>query len=219
MKDNNPNQSAADLLKTLADQKSPNLDNATNLATKDMNLLGEILNGLVSKKETYRYNCVKVLLQITEKQPQILYPHWDYFVELLGSKNAYHRIASIGIIANLTRVDIENRFENIFDQYFDHLDDLSMIVTIYLARNAWKIAKSKPHLQGRITQRLLNIDKTHHNQDRKDLIMSGVIQSFEEYFKASSDKHRILAIVEEQLECSSPKTRKMAKGFLDKFTE
>lgn len=206
-----------DIQKILNDKKGSNLDKVVQSALAEDEILKEILKAQVSKNEAYRYNCFKVLLQISENQPQILYPEWNYFMELMSSDNSYHRIAAINIIGNLVSADSENRFERIFNRYFNLLDDKSMITAIYLTRSAGKIAKSKSHLQKRITERLLNIDKTHHEQDRKDLIKSGAIESFEEYFEESHDKQKILAFVEKQLECLSPKTKKIAKAFLSKY--
>jgi hypothetical protein len=62
----------------------------------------------------------------------------------------------------------------------------------------------------------LDIDKTRHEQGRKDVMKADVIQSFEEFFEASQDQEGILAFVEQQLDCTSPKTRKAARGFLKK---
>jgi hypothetical protein len=204
------------LLTVLANEKDPDLTEAIQLATTEGQILKEILKGIVSKQELYRYNCFKVLLQISEKEPMLLYPEWDYFVELMGSENSYHRSASLRLIANLTSVDTERRFDNIFDQYFDLLDDESVIAARYLAGSAGIIAKSKPYLQARITERLLDIDNTHHKEGRKDLIKGDIIQTFEGFFEESHHKEEILAFVAEQLESSSPKTRKAATAFLKK---
>lgn len=77
----------------LADKKSLDLDWVAELATTDRGVLREILGGVVSKNEVYRYNCFRALLQISEDEPLILYPEWDYFVELISSDNSYHRSA------------------------------------------------------------------------------------------------------------------------------
>lgn len=209
-------KSSADVLTVLANEKDPDLGEATQLAITDGETLKEMLKGIVSKQDVYRYNCFKVLLQISEKEPLCLYPEWDYFVALIGSENSYHRSASLRIIANLTSVDTERRLDNIFDQYFDLLDDESVISARYLAGSAAAIAKSKPYLQTRITRRLLNIDNTHHKEGRKDLIKGDVIQTFEAFFEESQHKEEIRAFVEGQLESSSPRTRKIANAFLRK---
>ena len=215
MEDNSPEKLAADLHEALADKEHPSLVKAMQMALADREALKLLLAGVVSKDDAYRYNCFKVLLQISESQPLVLYPEWDYFVALLGSSNAYHRSIAVQILANLTAADVQHRFEAIFDRYFDLLDDEKIIVTRSLVYNAGTIARAKPSLRARIVERLLGIDETHHKH--KDLIKADAIHSFEVFFEDYPDKERILKFVEQQLECSSPKTRKAAQAFLDKY--
>ena len=144
----------------------------------------------------------------------MLYPKWDYFAEFLNSNNTYWKISAILIIANLTKVDTENKFEKLFDGYFQLLDDRSMITAIYAASNSGKIVKAKPELEARITDRLLDIDKTHHHPDRRDLIKAGVMEAFNEYFAEAREKGGIIEFVKQQLNSTSPKSRKVAKQFL-----
>jgi len=214
----NTEKSQADVFRTLANEKDPDLEEATQLAMTDGEVLQEMLKGIVSKQDVYRYNCFKVLLQISEKEPVILYPGWDYFVGLLDSSNSYHRSISLRIIANLTRVDTEKRFDDIFDAYFDLLDDEGVVTARYLAGSAAAIGRHKPYLQARIVKRLLGIDNTHHEEGRKDLIKGDIIETFESFLEGSSDKEEILAFVKAQVKSSSPRTGKIAKGFLKKHS-
>jgi hypothetical protein len=214
MEENNKGKPATDLHEMLGDKEHPSLEKAVQLALTDEKVLKGILDGILSKDDAYRYNCFKVLLQISEDQPLVLYPEWDYFIALLGSSNAYHRSIAVQILANLTPVDAQHRFEAVFDRYFDLLDDEKIIVTRSLVHSAGTIARAKPSLQARIVERLLGIDETHHKH--KDLSKADAIHSFEVFFEGYPDKERILGFVEQQLGCSSPKTRKTAKAFLDK---
>jgi len=216
MEENSTGKLAKDLHKMLGDKEHPSLEEALQRAVSDEGVLKEILAGVVSKDEVFRYNCFKVLRQISEDHPLILYPEWDYFIALLDSSNAYHRSIAVQILANLTPVDAQRRFKAIFDRYFDLLDDEKIIVTRSLVQSAGTIARAKPSLQARIVERLLGIDETHHKH--KDLIKADAIQSFEAFFEDYPDKERILGFVEQQLECSSPKTRKAAKAFLNKHS-
>ena len=181
---------------------------------EDDSLLSELLGGLKSKEETLRYNCSKVLTLISQEHGEFLYPKWDYFVEFLNSNNTYWKISAILIIANLTRIDTDNKFEKIFDRYYQLLDDRSMITAIYAASNSGKIVKAKPALETKITSTLLNIDKTHHSSDRRDLIKAGIIEAFSEYFEETKEKDKITEFVKQQLKSSSPKARKIAGKFL-----
>jgi hypothetical protein len=94
-----------------------------------------------------------------------------------------------------------------------------MIVARYLAGSAGKIAIAKPYLQATIIEKLLNIDNTHHEEGRKDLIKYDIIHSFSEFFENIPEKKRIFSFVEKQIDCSSPKTRKIAQGFLKRFSK
>ena len=145
----------------------------------------------------------------------VLYTQWDYLVELLQSKNTYQRCSAINILANLTPVDSQKRFEDIFDAYFDALDGQKLVPARYVARNAGKIARAKPDLQELITRRLLDIDKTRHQQ--KDLIKADIIESLAAFYEDARDKDTIITFVREQLQSGSPKTRRAAQSFLAKL--
>jgi len=195
-------------------ERSVSIESMAKEALKDEKALSELLGALKSKNETIRYNSFKVLLLISEEHPEVLYPKWDLLVDMIDSDNAYWKLSAVRIIANLTRVDTENKFEKIFNKYYDLLND-SVIVAGHITANSGRIAKTKPKLQTEITNKLLNIDKT--NQEHKDLVKAGTIESFSEYFEESKDKKKIIEFVNKQLNCESPKTRKKAKEFLNKW--
>jgi len=197
--------------------KSINIKAVANKALKDDKLLAELLDNLWSKNETIRYNSHKVLCLISQEHPRILYPQWDYFAQFLKSDNTYHKLSAIHILANLIKADTKGKFEKMFDRFYGLLDDKSFITAAYLAGASGKIARAKPKLQAKITNRLLSIDKTHHQQERKDLVKASIIEAFEEYFEQTRNKKRILEFVEKQLNCESPKTRKIAKEFMKRL--
>ena len=197
--------------------KNINIKAVANKALKDDKLLAELLDNLWSKNETIRYNSHKVLCLISQEHPRILYPQWDYFAKFLESDNTYHKLSAIHILANLIKADTRGKFEKMFDQFCGLLDDKSFITAAYLAGASGKIAKAKPKLQAKITNMLLSIDKTHHQQERKDLVKASIIEAFEEYFDQTRNKKRILEFVKKQLNCESPKTRKIAKEFMKRL--
>ena len=178
--------------------------------------LSKALEGILSKKDEIRSNSFKVLMHLSEEQPKVLYPKWDYLANLLDSDNHYQRYISINILANLAVVDTKNKFDKIFDKYFSNIDGDRTMVAGQAALNSGKIAKTKPNLQTKITNRLLNIEKTHKGK-QIELIKAYTIEAFNEYFEESSDKNKILNFVMAQLESGSPKTRKLAIEFLRKW--
>jgi hypothetical protein len=209
----------SEILSTLSKEKDLDIAQISQAVLRDKRVMKEVLAGILAMEQTYRYNCIKVLLQISRTKPRRLYPTWDYFTGLLNSANAYHRTTAVQVLANMTGVDKENRFDGIFDPYFSLLDDEKVTVARATARNAGLIAKAKPHLQKRITRRLLDIDKTGHKQWRKDLIKADIIHSFEIYYPEADEKKRIITFVEKQTTCSSGATRKAAQRFLNKHQQ
>ena len=202
---------------TELNKKNINVEKLAKKALKDKAVLSELLEGVLSKKERIRLNCFNVLLLISEEHPKVLYPQWDFFVDLLTSPNTYFKYIAIYIIANLAKDDPKNRFEKIFNKYYALLDDESVIPPAHVASNSPKIAKAKPHLQIKITNRLLGIDKTHHKPERKDLIKSYVIEAFGELFEGARSKKKMFQFVREQLQTKSLRTKKKAKEFLGKW--
>ena len=190
------------------------LENLAEKVLNDKQVLSELLEGILSKKDTIRHNRVKILLLLSEKKPEFLYHQWEFFVKLIDVENSYLKLIAVRIIANLTKVDREDKFNKIFEKYYDLLND-SVIVAGHLTANSGRIVKAKPELQIQITNKLLNIDDTH--QKHKDLVKAGDIETFNEYFEEVEDKEKILQFVKEQLNSKSPKTRKKAKEFLKKW--
>ena len=197
------------------EEKDANISHIASKALKDTELLSELFKGLLSKRDTYRFNCFEVLHLISKKNSNVLYPEWDFFTALLESCNTYHRLIAVRILANLTHADKEKKFEEIFKQYYNLLND-SVIVAGHLAACSGTIAKAKPELESKITYRLLNIEKT--TQKHKDLVKAYAIDALNEYFNESGNKSEILQFVREALNSTSPKTRKKAKQFLETWS-
>jgi hypothetical protein len=200
------------------DKKEINLTHFVNELLNKPDYIQYYLEGLTDKNQIYQENCFKILQNISEKHPNFLYPHWDFFVTHMKSKNNYHKTAAIIILSNLTNIDSKNKFDEIFEKFFDTLKSEKTIPPIYLIKNTPKIIKSKPHLEERITNILLNIDSIHQGK-QIELVKSAVIESFYEYYHDSSHHKEIMKFVQKQLTSSSPKTQKIAKQFLLNYRE
>ena len=179
-------------------------------------LINQYLEGLISKNEIYRYNCFKILYIISEKKPDMLYSHWDFFINHLKSENDYHKMSAVLIIANLTKVDEDDRFGKVFDIFYGNLKSKKTIVPIYILKSSGKIVKFKPNLEEKITNLLLNIEEIYPGKQIY-LVKSAVIEAFSEFFYEAKNKEKIIFFVKKQTDSNSPKTRKIAKLFLKKF--
>jgi hypothetical protein len=197
------------------DKKDVDIKELAQKALTDNVLIHELLNGIVSKDNTTRSNSFNVLQIVSAEKPEILYPQWDYFHKMLISKNNYHRYIAIYILADLTRVDKENKFEDIFEDYYGILAGDKIMTASHVALNSSKIALNKPELQSKILDRLLDIDNIHQGR-QNELLKSYVIEALRKMYPEIRDKERVANFIEDQMDSSSPKTRDLAACFLDK---
>ena len=201
----------------MIEKKNVDAESIAKKVVKDERLLDDLLEGVSSEKAVIKYKSLKVLMLVSEQQPKMLYPEWDFFVKLLDDDNTFLRVIGATIIANLTRVDTKNKFEKIFNKYYSLLEDESMINAANIAGRSGIIARAKPHLQGKITNKLLDIDKTHHSSECKNIIKGKAILSFEEYIGEFKDKKKIIHFVRNELKNTRSATRKKAEKFLKKW--
>ena len=202
--------------KVLEQKNASNLDKVYDLALSDRNFLKELMDGLASDNETYRYNCYKVIQTMSEEAPLKLYSEWDFFHELLKSNNAFYQMMGVTVLANLTVVDSDEKFDEMIEEYFNLLDGRSLVTARYVAVGAGTIAQVKPALQEVITKWLLKTEKTHHKNS--ELIVGDAIESLDLYYSEIRNQERIITFVKRHLKSDSPKTAKRAKKFLDKYT-
>ena len=120
--------------------KDLDIENLAKKALEDEKILSELLGGLLSKSDVMRYNCFNALLRISMEHPQVLYSYWDYFVDLLCSKNSYTQYIAVYLLAHLTRVDTENKFEKIFNTYYSILGGNKPMTASHVALLSGKIA-------------------------------------------------------------------------------
>lgn len=178
-------------------------------------VLSEVLQRIRSKDDRVRYTSFKALMFVIDERPALLYGEWGRFVDLLHSDNAYHRYIAIYVLAGLTEADVENRFERILPEYLALLNDESVMVAAHAAGNAARIVQAKPELEPYITAKMLAVGETHQPASRRELIKGYVIESFIEYYPHAQQREKILEFAQKQLKSRSPRTRKMAKRFLE----
>ncbi|HMK53880.1 MAG TPA: hypothetical protein VK444_03780, partial [Methanobacteriaceae archaeon] len=172
------------------DVKGIDTENLAKNALTDEGLMTELMDGILSKDNTTRLNSFQVLQKISEDEPKFLYPHWDYFQKMLLGKNNYHCYIAIYLLANLTAVDMENKFEKIFDQYYGILESDKAMTASHVALNSSKIALNKPELQTAVIDRLLNIDQIHHGK-QKEIVKAYAIEALRKIYPHVKDKQKI----------------------------
>jgi hypothetical protein len=194
-------------------------DQIAENAIDNPEMLQELLNGIgpQTQKSARRENCSQALMYMAEMWPEILLPHWDYFINLFGTSNGFSKYVAIYMIASLVKADPSGRFAMNLNDYFKMLDDDSVMVASHTALNAAKIALACPALQSEIIRRLINVDQTHQDSGHLALIKAYILESLDALYLTSDLKSEISNFVIAQLQSESPKTRKLAKAFQAKW--
>lgn len=205
------------ILEKLGNKEIKAEDIAENVI-RNPSLLPEVFIGISSTNPRIRYGCAKILRIISEENSERLYPRIDFFFELLDSDKRILKWNALYIIANLTKVDMENRFEDIFDKYFGLLNAEYMVTVANVIGNSGKIAKAKPHLTQKITNELLKIEnlttKSHLTQECKNILLGHAISAFDMYFDQIENKEEVISFATRQLNNTRNATKVKAEKFL-----
>jgi hypothetical protein len=209
-----------ELLKKLA-AKTLTKDELRRKVEHDFSLLPTLLTGLSSPKAAIRYGCAKILMDLSAEYPEKLYPYMDTFVGLLDSKYRILTWNAMAIIANLAKVDKEQKFDAAFDRYYGFLNDEYMVTVANVVGNSGKIALAKPYLVPRITEKLLTVEHLavtpHLTEECKRVIAEKAIGAFDLFFDKVTQKGKVFAFVEKQLNSSRLPLRIQAESFLKKW--
>lgn len=197
------------------EKRTPEQQKTAENAIKDSKVLAELLNGLLSKKTSVRYNNFKAVYLISEEHPEVLYPKWDFFVNMLVSKENALTFQAVHILANLAKVNEAGRFQKIFEQFYDLVNGDELIPAAHVAYVSHKIVKANPELANKITDKLLNLDKATYKH--KELVQANALKSFSEYFDSITDKDKIVSLAKELQKNKSSKAKKEATEFLKKW--
>lgn len=175
------------------------------------------IKGLQSNYDKTREKYFKIIYPLSDSNPELLYPYWDLFIEMLYKPEVSNKYYAIHLIANLIKVDLDNRFNEVFNYWFnDLLNFESPVVSPHIAEKSGMIAKVKPDLEKEITQLLLNIGETSKCR-HIDLQKAYILSAFDMYFESISNKVMVIEFIKAQQNNPSPKTRKKAKELMEKY--
>ena len=184
-------------------------------------LIPEVLNGVSSSKAAIRYGCAKALMDLSVEQPETLYPHMDSFTALLDSKYRILVWNAMAIVANLTRVDQDRKFDAVFSKYYGFLNDPYMVTVANVVGNSCKIASAKPYLVQKITSELLKVENLsttpHLTAECKRVIAEKAIEYFDVFFDRIEAKDKVVSFVKRNQNSSRKSLRTKAGNFLKKW--
>lgn len=190
-------------------------------AEADFGLVPLLLEGTASPKAAIRYGCGSVLMDLTAKHPDKLYPYMDNFVALLDSKHRILTWNAMAAIANLTAVDADRKFDVVFERYYGLLGNEYMVTVANLVGNSARIAAAKPYLADRIAAELLKVQdlKTtpHLTEECKLVIAEQAIQTFGTLIKYTQNKRALIEFAQKHQNSPRISLRKEAQSFIEKW--
>jgi hypothetical protein len=182
-------------------------------------LVPELLNGIHTGKggASIKFCCSKILILISESKPELLYPYFDQFVDMLDWDNKFLMWGAIIVIGNLAKVDSKGKFEKIFVKYYAPITGSVMVTAANVIGSSAVIAQAKPKLTERITKELLKVDKAHYETPEcRKVAIGHTLCTFDQYFDWIKDKRSVLAFVRKQTKSTRKTVAKKAAEFLSK---
>jgi hypothetical protein len=185
---------------------------------QNFDLLPEILNGVYSPKASIRYGCAKVLMDLSETHPEKLYLFIDSFINLLDSKYRILTWNAMTIIANLAKIDKDNKIDSIFEKYYSFLSDEYMVTVANVVGNSAKIASAKPYMIKKITDKLLKVEsipKTPNlTEECRRVIIEKAVNFFSSFFDRIEQKEKVVAFTKRQVNSPRKTLSKTVEEFL-----
>jgi hypothetical protein len=181
-------------------------------------LVEALIAGVGSDTARVTFGASKVLRILSEQAPELLYPHFDFFVRLLEHENSVLKWNAALVLANLAAVDREGKLDQIMDAYLAPISGPNLIDAANVIRGAGAIARAKPQLANTISRRILQVERASYaTRECRNVAIGHAIRALEQCFAAINDKRTVQLFVTRQMKNSRAATRRKAKQFLKKW--
>lgn len=216
-----PDRYQGDREKLLLSLKArPDLKLLVSEAVENPKMIRSLIELVSAETTSARYLCAKIIRRVSMERPDLIYPYFDEIAKWIHDDNSFIKWDGILIIADLSAVDTENKFEALYGDYFGLIHDPQMITAGNVIKNAWKIALAKPALESDITSRLLEVPAISYERKGKPspecnrILCGQALKSFGHYFDESVNQGAMIRFAKAQLTCSRKAVAKEAGRFL-----
>lgn len=126
------------------------------LAKTEVMLIPVIIDS-IHENPAKAYRAQALLDKISEESPKLVYPYFDYIVDIIGLSESVITWNVWKIIANLLSCDFDNKWNSAKDKYFSALKSNSIVEFSIACDCAEKIVLNKPDDKDNIIDILKNI--------------------------------------------------------------
>jgi hypothetical protein len=209
--------------KTVATQlasKPADFDTLAAKVVRHPELLKEVFEGMDAQAARVKYGCLKLLRLISEKEPRVLYPEIDRFIQLMDSENTIFKWGAIIIIGNLAAVDSQKKIDAILNHYLKPISGRVMITAANVIEGAARIARAKPYLADRLARAMLKVEAaTYQTEECRNVAVGHAVESFDEAFENIKRQQPVVEFVRRQLCNRRNAVRRKAEKFLKRHCQ
>jgi hypothetical protein len=190
----------------------------TPRSLRNQQAVEQLIDAVSSPMARLRLGAAKALRTLSEREPDLLYPHFEFFDTLRRSGNSVLRWNAMLVMGNLAPVDDDEKADAILDDYLAPIRGPHLIDAANTMRGATAMAVAKPHLADRIARAILEVEAAHYKTPECRRVATGhAINAFARLMPLVTDKSALQLFVARQLKNSRAATRKKAEAFLRRF--
>ncbi|MCP5521123.1 MAG: hypothetical protein H7A46_06200 [Verrucomicrobiales bacterium] len=177
--------------------------------------VSEVLAGLRSDQARIRYGCLKMLRLLSERQPAVVYPHFETIAALLDSDRTILKWGAILIMGHLAAVDSENRIDAMLEDYLRPVSGPVLITAANTIQGAGEIARAKPYLADRVVRAFLEVEQAkYETPECRNVALGHVLKSMGRLFHHVKDPRPVIDFAKRQLSNRRSAVQKEARAFL-----
>lgn len=189
-------------------------------AVEDKSTLPILLEIIETDKTSLKFLGEKIMRQLSESHPEMLYPYFERMARLWESENNFIQWGFILSVPNLVRVDVENKWEKVHDAYLALLKSDALVTCGNAVAGVWKILQKYPQYEQDFLDILLKIDRQpflHKGEVSPECVnvaKGHVLDCFARIYPASSYKDELRAFAQANLDNPRTQVRQKAQKFL-----
>ena len=178
-------------------------------------LVQPLIENVTHPQARVRFGAARVLERIAEDAPALLYPHFAFFVRLLGGENRILCWEATRILAHLVAVERDGQFEGAFRQFFAPLSGPTMITAANIIQSAPVIARARPEWAERMARQILRVETAHYKTPEcRNVAIGHAIKALGQLFPLLQKPRSVIEFVRRHTGNSRAATRKKAELFL-----
>lgn len=144
--------------------------------------IAETFELLFDKNNNVAYKALQELQKESEKTNAV-YVYMDRLGDMLDSDNSYIRTRGLVLIACNARWDIDNKIDEIIDEYLKHITDVKPITARQCIKLLPMIAREKPELRNDICSALQKADISFYDDSMQPLVYKDIQKVLKEIRK------------------------------------